>query len=536
MATLADSFLDDLDELGESSDEETQEDGGGGGGASAAGGASGEGDRDDDMETDEVPTGRRRDKGLDGAAGNETVGGGQGGGSGAAAEGGGEGGEGLESTLGRIGDRTVDSVAKLRKSERFKSQMAEIDECLKREPAPRVGALEDDPEYKLVVASNELIQDIDPEMVEVHRFVVDRYSQKFPELDSLIPQPADYVRTVQVMRNEMDMTQVELDSALPQTTVMVVSVTGSTTSGQPLSEEDLHECIKGCEEYEALAAAKASILDFVETRMTSMAPNVCALIGSRITAQLLGLTGGLTAMSKTPSCNLQVMGQEKKTLSGFSSKATVSHAGLLYQSDVVQLAPPYLRTKALRVTAAKVSLASRFDSYGNDPSGHVGRQWRAEVEDKIEKWQEMQTAKTKKALPKPDDMPARKRGGRRVRSFKQKFAMTDVRKEANRMGFASMADEYSDTAMGKDYGMLGKSGSGRVRAPMKKEMKQNVSKKLKVANLSSGQTNGLNSSLVFTPIQGLELVNPNADKEKKVMAANKKWFDSSSGFMSAKPK
>lgn len=75
-------------------------------------------------QTDEVPTGRRRDKGLDGAAGNETAGGGQGGGKGAAADGGGDGeGEGLESTLGRIGDRTVNSVAKLRKSDRFKSQM-----------------------------------------------------------------------------------------------------------------------------------------------------------------------------------------------------------------------------------------------------------------------------------------------------------------------------------------------------------------------------------------------------------------------------
>lgn len=52
--------------------------------------------------------------------------------------------------------------------------------------------------------------------------------------------------------------------------------------------------------------AKASILDFVETRMTNMAPNVCALVGSRMTAQLLALTGGLTAMSKTPGCNLQV--------------------------------------------------------------------------------------------------------------------------------------------------------------------------------------------------------------------------------------
>lgn len=55
-----------------------------------------------------------------------------------------------------------------------------------------------------------------------------------------------------------------------------------------------------------MVEAKASILDFVETRMTSMAPNVCALVGSRITAMLLALTGGLTAMSKTPPCNLQV--------------------------------------------------------------------------------------------------------------------------------------------------------------------------------------------------------------------------------------
>lgn len=43
----------------------------------------------------------------------------------------------------------------------------------------------------------------------------------------------------------------------------------------------------------------------------------------------------------------------------------------------------------------------------------------------------------------------------RISKFKQKFAMTDVRKEANRMGFHSMADEYSDTAMGLDFGMLG---------------------------------------------------------------------------------
>lgn len=71
------------------------------------------------------------------------------------------------------------------------------------------------------------------------------------------------------------------------------------------------------------------------------------------------------------------------------------------------------KKRSKQINKHQVSLASRFDSYGNDPSGHIGRQWRAEVEDKIEKWQELQTAKTKKALPKPDDMPARKRGGKR---------------------------------------------------------------------------------------------------------------------------
>lgn len=50
----------------------------------------------------------------------------------------------------------------------------------------------------------------------------------------------------------------------------------------------------------------------------------------------------------------QVMGQEKKTLSGFSSKATISNAGRILQCDIVQAAPPYLQPKALKVVAYKV--------------------------------------------------------------------------------------------------------------------------------------------------------------------------------------
>ena len=44
-------------------------------------------------------------------------------------------------------------------------------------------------------------------------------------------------------------------------------------------------------------------------------------------------------------------------------------------------------------------------------------------------------------------------------------------------------------------------------------------------------TSGLQSSLSFTPIQGFELENPEA-QAAKVKAANDKYFGASSGFIS----
>ena len=78
--------------------------------------------------------------------------------------------------------------------------------------------------------------------------------------------------------------------------------------------------------------------------------------------------------------------------------------------------------------------------------------------------------------------------------------------------------DYGDVVMGKDQGMLnsGVNVSGRLRLE-KKEMKMyNKNAVRKPVNVlgSSGATSGLSSSLAFTPIQGIELVNPNAMAEK----------------------
>jgi U4/U6 small nuclear ribonucleoprotein PRP31 len=111
--------------------------------------------------------------------------------------------------------------------------------------------------------------------------------------------------------------------------------------------------MKGCEEVLLLDQSRNQILLFVESRMNRIAPNTCALIGSRIAAQIVGLAGGLLALSKIPSCNLQVIGQERRHLSGFSNVAAMPHTGLIYYCDLVQKSPPFLRKKILKIVAAK---------------------------------------------------------------------------------------------------------------------------------------------------------------------------------------
>jgi U4/U6 small nuclear ribonucleoprotein PRP31 len=66
-----------------------------------------------------------------------------------------------------------------------------------------LGPLEDDPVYQLIVASNELIVELNEDIMAVHKYVADLYSKKFPELESMVTNPLDYFNVVKEISNEM---------------------------------------------------------------------------------------------------------------------------------------------------------------------------------------------------------------------------------------------------------------------------------------------------------------------------------------------
>lgn len=85
---------------------------------------------------------------------------------------------------------------------------------------------------------------------------------------------------------------------------------------------------------------KLRIYEYVESRMAFIAPNISVILGASIAAKIMGVAGGLTRLSKIPACNVLLLGQQKKSLSGFSQTTMLPHTGFVYYSEIVQNTPP----------------------------------------------------------------------------------------------------------------------------------------------------------------------------------------------------
>ena len=442
-----------------------------------------------------------------------------------------------------------------------------------------VGSIEDNPEYHLLTQSNTLSTSIDTEIILVHKFIRDHYSIRFPELETLVGNPLDYAKVVTIVGNgpmdgeSMKALQTSKDNPLGATlrsvldgpTVMIVTVEATTTKGREMTPAELERVLRACEMTLALDKAKKTLTNYVQSRMNLFAPNLTALIGSLTAAQLLNFAGGLTGLAKTPACNLPPLGSKKQSGSGFATNVGVRQQGFLYHSPIIRGIPNDLKRQAMRIVSAKVVLAARVDRVHSSPDGSTGEELKAGCLERLEKLTEPPPNKGQRALPAPDDKPARKRGGRRARKAKEATAMTDLRKAQNRLAFGKEEKEvgYGTGEGTKGLGMIGQANDGRIRnLQIDQRTKAKLSAKnkgwggatpvggsgsasslrgfgqgagidlrgkgLRASGVGStaGVGAGTASSLAFTPVQGLELVDPKmqAEMSRKRKAEEDRWF------------
>ncbi|PIL36866.1 hypothetical protein GSI_00556 [Ganoderma sinense ZZ0214-1] len=427
------------------------------------------------------------------------------------------------------------------------------------------------PEYNLIVQANNLSVDVDNEIMVVHKFIRDHYAPKFPELEQLVTDPAMYIRSVRALANAEDPTKVDLQGILPAAIIMSVLVTATTTSGQPLTDASWEAVQRACDLADRLEEARKKIFQYVSSRMNMLAPNLSAIVGTTTAAKLLGVAGGLSGVAKMPSCNVYLLGAQKKIAAGFSSATQRKHTGFVFQSEIVQGTPPEYRMKVQRTVGAKCTLAARMDLERSRRDGSYGQQLRDKIEKHIDRLAAPPPSKIVKALPIPNDGPKKRRGGKRARKAKEAYAQTELRKLQNRMAFGEAEEEVGAFDQTKGLGMI---GTGKVRAgvgeaksrercrkarklpvffdgfssvvgssPVSNDhfidtnaysgtAKLSKANKLRMAALTqaaqsgtASATSGTATSLTVTPVQGFELTN-RAAAAARVKEANERWFSS----------
>ncbi|KZM22766.1 U4/U6-U5 snRNP complex subunit prp31 [Ascochyta rabiei] len=430
-------------------------------------------------------------------------------------------------------------------------------------------SIEDNLEYQLLKEANEFSTQIDGEIQAVHKFIRDNYSLRFPYLEELVKNPVDYAKTVAILGNRPlddikniaqdanNTVGVPLKTILDAPSLMVITVEATRATGRELQDVELAAVMTACKLLLSLDKSKHILTEYVQSRMSVFAPNLTELIGSLTAAQFINYAGGLAGLAKTPACNIAPLGSNKATGLGLATNIGIRHQGFLYHSPILEAVRQDLKKQALRIVSAKVILAARVDMVHQAPDGSTGRQLKEECERRLDKLTEIPANKGVRALPAPDDKPARKRGGRRARKAKEATAMTEIRKAQNRMAFGKEEKEvgYGDSTKG--MGMIGATDTGRLRAQqIDPKTRAKLSKKnpgwggdttlgaasslkgfgaggtatsLRAQGLRTGgvglQGSGV-SSVAFTPVQGLELVDPRAREEanRKRKADEDRWF------------
>jgi len=302
------------------------------------------------------------------------------------------------------------------------------------------------------------------------------YSPFFPELPTIVTNSYEYVKSIKVieenkalLKNESKIGIKQLRqelSFLPNNVLMALTFMLSS-SNVINSNNNNSSDINIKNKYEKileLFQEKNTLLNFISSNMKYLAPNLTLLLGAEISAKLVTEAGGLQELARTPSGNILNMGRHELNLEGFSTMNKFNN-GYLTELKEYKDAIDSMKIKVLRRYANKTALAARKDAFinknkknGNEKEEKYGDDLKKLIEEKVEKIKNDVQPILKKPLPRPDDKPSRKRGGKRVRGIKKKFELTEVRKLRNRMKFGEPEAEYRDTGIG--FGMLGVGGIG----------------------------------------------------------------------------
>ena len=239
----------------------------------------------------------------------------------------------------------------------------------------------------MIIQSIALLDQMDKDINTFAMRVKEWYSWHFPELKDVVKDNFQFAQCASFIRDKSLLSEEHLSGLeeIVQDEAQAAAILKAARSsmGMDTSESDMENIIIFTDRMISLSLYRKQLFSYLEEKMAIVAPNLSTLIGETVAARLIQKAGSLTSLAKCPASTVQILGAEKALFRALKTKGNTPKYGLIYNSSFIGRAAAKNKGRISRYLANKCSIASRIDSFIDEPTNAYGMELRDQVEERL---------------------------------------------------------------------------------------------------------------------------------------------------------
>lgn len=235
----------------------------------------------------------------------------------------------------------------------------------------------------MVIQAVGLIDDLDKELNNLAMRLREWYGWHFPECGKLISDNLTYAKIVLEIGMKHYAHERVLGEIVNSELESQIKEAAEISMGSEISTEDELNIKELACQVISLSEYRASLVEYLKTRMKVVSPNLTELVGEMVAARLISHAGSLINLAKQPASTIQIFGAEKALFRAIRTKHDTPKYGLIYHASIVGAASTKLKGKISRSLASKAALCVRVDALKENTDGAIGIAKRAYLENRI---------------------------------------------------------------------------------------------------------------------------------------------------------
>merc|ERR1712128_72247 len=239
----------------------------------------------------------------------------------------------------------------------------------------------------MIIQSIALLDQLDKDINTFCMRIREWYSYHFPELVKIVPENNLYAKVVKLIKNRKELCQdfyEQLETILMDSGRAQAVIDASKMSmGMDIAPMDLLNIDMFASRVIGLTDYRKELSAYLQNKMSLVAPNLATLIGDTVGARPISHAGSLTNLAKAPASTVQILGAEKALFRALKTKGNTPKYGLIYHSTFIGRAAAKNKGRISRYLANKCSIATRIDSFSDEPTRVYGEKLRDQVEERL---------------------------------------------------------------------------------------------------------------------------------------------------------